>query len=263
MDTIICGNNTDILKTFPDNYIDLVVTSPPYDNLRHYCGYTFEITSLVVELYRILQQGGVIVWVVADQTINGSESGTSFKHALLFMEHGFRLHDTMIYLKNNPVPLGGTNRYFQAFEYMFVFSKGSPKTFNPIFVPRKNKYNDKRTERIRPTVRNKNGEFTDKRIVAVKEEVKKTNVWEYAVGGNVSVENGIKHPAAFPLQLALDHIQSWSTEGDIVLDPFVGSGTTCIAAKQLHRHYIGIDISEEYCDYAKERLKKMTTLGKS
>ncbi len=261
MNEIICGNNVDILKSYSNDYFDMVLTSPPYDNLRQYNGFDFDFEGIVKQLWRTLKPGGVIVWVVSDQTVDGGETGTSFKQALYFMSNGFKLHDTMIYKKDNPPPVGGSNRYYQAFEYMFVFSKGKPKTFNPIITQRRNKHNDKRTERIRSFVRSADGSF-NKKLIQIKEEVKINNVWEYTVGGGNSVEYGIKHPAAFPLKMAEDHIYSWSNKEDIVLDPFAGSGTTCIAAKKLNRNYIGIEISKEYCDIAEERIKNhFKTIG--
>jgi len=193
--------------------------------------------------------------VVGDATIKGSETGTSFKQALYFMEIGFNLHDTMIYHKDNPPPVGGNNRYYQGFEYMFVFSKGKPKTFNPLARKRRNKWNDNRTVRYRGVTRNQDGEFVKKEI-KVKKIVKLNNVWKYMVGGGISTSDkeAFKHPAIFPEQLANDHILSWSNPNDIVLDPMCGSGTTCKMAKINNRQFIGIDISPEYCKIAKERL---------
>lgn len=171
-DYIKCGDCVELMKELPDNCIDLTVTSPPYDNLREYNGFIWNFEETANELFRITKQGGVVVWVVGDATINGSETGTSFKQALFFMECGFRLHDTMIYMKDNPPPTGGKNRYYQAFEYMFVFSKGSPKTFNAIVELRRNKWNDKRTVRVRPVTRNKAGIFTEKTVPINQGDVK-------------------------------------------------------------------------------------------
>ena len=241
------------MKTLEDNSIDLTVTSPPYDNLRTYNGYTFDFEGIARELYRVTKQGGVVVWVVGDATIKGSETGTSFKQALFFKEIGFNLHDTMIYLKNNPPPVGGHNRYFQNFEYMFVFSKGSPIRKNLITRKRRNKHNDTRVSRVKSFTRDKSGNFV-KKYIEFKDQVKKGNVWEYIVGGGNSVEYGIKHPATFPEKLAEDHILSWSNEGDTVLDPMAGSGTTLKMAKKNGRSYIGIEISEEYIDIINKRL---------
>lgn len=255
MNRIICGDAAIELEKLDAESVDLVVTSPPYDNLRSYNGYTFDFDMIAWHLERVLKTGGVIVWVVGDATIKGSETGTSFKQALHFKELGLNLHDTMIYQKDNPPPVGGANRYYQHFEYMFVLSKGKPKTFNPIKSERRNKWNDKRTTRIKAFNRNKNGEFTKKQVLLTG-DVKIGNIWKYIVGGGNSVEYGMKHPAAFPEKLVYDHIISWSNPGDLVLDPFNGSGTTTKVARDLSREYIGIDISQEYCDIANQRLDK-------
>lgn len=249
---IICGNCIDVLDTFPLCSIDLVITSPPYDNLRDYKRYEFPFEEIVLGLKKVLKPGGVIVWVVGDATIKGSETGTSFKQALYFKKMGFNLHDTMIYLKcgfANP----STVRYHQVFEYMFVFSKGSPKTFNPL-RDRKNK--EKR--RGGDCKRQKDGTMKkgSRGGMLLSEFGQRYNVWQYKIGGGNISSNRIvhKHPAAFPEQLAIDHIVSWSNPGDLVLDPMCGSGTACVAAKQLNRKYIGIEISSEYCKIAEERL---------
>ena len=212
------------------NSIDLVVTSPPYDNLREYTGYSFQFELVAMELLRVLKPGGVVIWVVGDATGSGSESGTSFKQALFFKEVGFNLHDTMIYQKQNYTPLTH-NRYEQSFEYMFCFSKGKPKTFNPIRVPCKNagkleKYGGDR----RPT-------FGKNHAMRQYEAVKETNsdkiapnIFCYSCGASKT-----GHPAPFPEQLATDQILTWSNEGDLVYDPFMGSGTVakaCILNKR-------------------------------
>lgn len=249
------GNCAEVMKTLEPNSIDLTVTSPPYDNLRTYNGYSFDFETIAQELYRITKEGGVVVWVVGDATIKGSESGTSFRQALYFKECGFNLHDTMIYMKDNPPPVGGALRYYQAFEYCFVLSKGAPKTFNPITEPRRNKWNDKRTVRTRPVTRNKAGVFVEKEVT-VSENVKLQNVWSYTVsGGSVAEEMfAHEHPAIFPEALVRDHIISWSNEGDVVFDPFTGSGTTAKMALQAGRRFVGCEISEEYYDLTKRRL---------
>lgn len=251
--TIINGNCVDVMKQFPDNSVDLVVTSPPYDNLRTYKGYTFPFDEIVEQLYRITKEGGVVVWVVSDATIKGSETGTSFKQALKFMEAGFNLHDTMIFQKANPVPQIYRKRYTNVFEYMFVFSKGTVAIHNGIKIPclhaglelKGTTYkNYSRGEQIRTKLAN-----------PVKSEKLKGNIWEYVVGKKAVDQEAKAHPAPFPYELALDHITSWTNEGNTVLDPMCGSGTTCVAAMDSKRVYIGIDISEEYCQLAKERVK--------
>lgn len=254
---IYCEDCIQTMRKLPEGSIDLTVTSPPYDNLRDYNGYSFDFETVAKELYRVTKHGGVVVWIVGDATVKGSESGTSFRQALFFKEVGFNLHDTMIYMKDNPPPTGGDRRYHQAFEYCFVLTKGSPKTFNPIVEERRNKWNDKRTVRNRPVTRNKAGAFTSKQV-KIEGMVKLQNVWSYVVsGGSVSEEMfAHEHPAIFPESLCRDHIVSWSNEGDLVYDPFMGSGTTAKVAAQHKRRYLGSEISQTYCDLAQRRLRR-------
>ncbi len=241
------------MKLLDDCSVDLTVTSPPYDNLRTYKGFKWDFKATAKELYRVTKQGGVVVWVVGDATIKGSETGTSFRQALYFKEIGFNLHDTMIYAKNNPWPINA-NRYYPCFEYMFVFSKGKPKTFNPILEetvtkgrPFKSKY------------RITDGSF--KKASGYGKPVKSTrpkyNIWFYNVGRGHTTTDEIayKHPAVFPEKLAEDHIISWSNPGDIVLDPFLGSGTTAKMALLNNRNFIGFELSQEYCKIAEGRIK--------
>lgn len=252
--TIYCGDCAKVMKQWKDGIIDLTVTSPPYDNLRDYKGYKFAFESIAEQLYRVTKPGGVVVWVVGDATIKGSETGTSFRQALYFKDIGFSIHDTMFYLKNN-FANPSTVRYHQVIEYVFILSKGKPKTFNPI-CDRQNKYAGQ-TCWGKNTVRQKNGTLIEmpKKIIA--DYGKRYNIWKYNVGAGFSTKDKVayKHPAIFPEKLAHDHIISWSNEGDIVLDPMCGSGTTLKEAIKLNRQFIGIDISEEYCAIAQERLE--------
>lgn len=247
-DYIKCGNCVDLMKELPYDCIDLTVTSPPYDNLRSYHGYQWDFEETARQLYRITKQGGVVVWVIGDATIKGSETGTSFKQALFFKECGFNLHDTMIYRKINYMP-SNNNRYCQEFEYIFVFSKGRPKSFNPITLPCK--YAGTETWGSR-TIYDEDGNLIKRGKTKINDTKIKGNIFEYRVG-NTGQEK-INHPAIFPDKLAQDQIVSWSSEGDIVLDPFIGSGTTAKMAVLNNRHYIGFDISEEYCNIARERV---------
>lgn len=242
-------NCLDTMSRMEDNSIDLTVTSPPYDNLRTYNGYSFDFESIAHELYRVTKEGGVVVWVVGDATIKGSETGTSFRQALYFKECGFNLHDTMIYQKSSP-PLTH-NRYEQNFEYMFVFSKGKPNTFNGLREPKE--YKDNRKNKAFGKNKDDSIDFgyskqNDTRL--------KRNVWKYFAGGGANDKIASKHPAIFPEQLANDHIISWSNEGDIIYDPFMGSGTTAKMALLNNRQYIGSEVSAEYVEIAKERLKQ-------
>lgn len=240
------------LKLLDDNCIDLTVTSPPYDNLRTYKGYSFDFENIAKELNRVTKDGGVVVWVVNDSTINGSESGTSFRQALFFKELGLNLHDTMIYEKNNPTPQK-SNRYQPCFEYMFIFSKGKPKTFNPILEEKK--YIENRKNKMYN--KSKNGNQVQHEYQSDNKMKVKHNIWKYNVGlyHSSSDKVAFKHPAIFPEQLVTDHIISWSNKRDIILDPFMGSGTTAKMAKLNDRNFIGFEISKEYCDIAEERLK--------
>jgi DNA modification methylase len=254
LDQIICGDNCDVLGTFPRDCIDLVVTSPPYDDLRTYGGHSWDFERLAAELTRVLKPGGVIVWVVNDKTEDGSETGTSFRQALHFKDHcGLRIHDTMIWNKGCFTGVGSVQiRYGPSTEFMFVFSSGKPKTFNPI----------KDRENIwagcvgkADTVRLPNGEILRKTHQGKRQERFgiRFNVWE--ISPEMSNTNRF-HPGQFPESLARDHILSWSNEGDIVLDPFNGSGTTTKMAREMGRRFIGIEVNEEYCGIARERLRQ-------
>ena len=242
------GDCLEVMKSLPDASIDLTVTSPPYDNLRTYNGYSFDFEGIAKEIYRVTKDGGVVVWVVGDATINGSETGTSFKQALYFKEIGFNLHDTMIYEKDG-IAFPDKNRYQQSFEYMFVLSKGKPKTLNLI--------NDRKNisfgRKVTGTDRNADGTTRKASCFGnpIKEFGIRWNIWRIAsTKGNVKTG----HPAMFPESLAYDHIVSWSNEGDTVLDCFLGSGTTGKVAKQLNRRFVGIEISPEYLEIASKRI---------
>jgi site-specific DNA-methyltransferase (adenine-specific) len=250
---ILQGDCLEVMKDIPDKSIDMVLTSPPYDNLRDYKGYTFDFEGIAKELYRITKQGGVVVWVVGDSVIDGNETGTSFKQALYFKEIGFNLYDTMIYEKNG-TRYPEQKRYYQCFEYMFIFSKGIPKTIN-LIRDRKNKWQGIWGKR---TTRKKDGTLLQKEAVPYVEFGIRYNIWRMNCGfGHTTKDKfAYEHPAMFPEKLAADHIRSWSNEGDLILDPMNGSGTTTKMAKILKRNYIGIEISPEYCEIARQRLRQ-------
>ena len=241
------------LQMLDDNCIDLTVTSPPYDDLRKYNGYEFDFESIAKELYRVTKQGGVVVWIVGDKTKNGSETGTSFKQALFFKKIGFNLHDTMIYQKSGSGACGSNKCYIQSFEYMFVFTKGKIKTYNLIY--------DRKNEKVLlNNVSNGNRNGVVKKVrMDCKPLGRRFNIWKYDTGNNKATKDKIafNHPAIFPEKLAYDHIISWSNEGDVVMDIFMGSGTTAKMCKLTNRNYIGFEISEEYCQIAEERLSKV------
>ena len=247
-----CENNLHTMARMPNDFIDLTVTSPPYDNLRKYHGFSFDFENVATELFRVTKKGGVVVWIVNDSVKNGSESLNSFRQALFFNKIGFNVHDTMIY-KAEKVPLTH-NRYEQKFEYMFVFSKGKHKTFNPILEPSRYAGASKKSRTMRQDSdflgdRSGKGNISNFKI--------KGNVWEYAIGWNGSTKDKIafEHPAIFPEKLANDHIISWSNEGDIVYDPFAGSGTTGKMAIINKRKWILSEISTHYVEIIRQRLK--------
>jgi len=250
---LLLGDSAEKLKVIPDEIVDLIVTSPPYDNLREYKGYSFDFETIAGELYRVLKQGGVIVWVVGDATINGSETGTSFRQALYFKDKlQLKLFDTMIYAKFPRGAVGNNKGYWQTFEYMFILSKGDPKTIN-LIRDRENK--EARTGDV-STKRTQDGKLISVMRSGYLEYGRRTNIWQYLVGKGHTTKNAaaFEHPAMFPERLAEDHLVSWSNEGDIVLDPFLGSGTTGVAAMQLGRKFIGIEIAPEYFEMAKIRI---------
>ena len=252
----------DGLRLLDDGCIDLTVTSPPYDNLRNYHGYSFDFENIARELFRVTKDGGVVVWVVNDATVKGSETGTSFRQALFFKRVGFKIHDTMIYAKDS-CPFPETKRYYPGFEYMFVFVKGKIKTVHLI----KDKPNKNCGDKVSGTERQADG--TMKRMAAIKNHTGRVirpygvrqNVWHIKMGFMKSTSDKIayKHPAIFPEVLAHDHIISWSNPGDVVFDPFMGSGTTAKMAKLTGRRYVGFELSEEYCQVAEERLEHVST----
>lgn len=240
------GDCAEVLSTFQSDCIDLTVTSPPYDNLRTYKGFTFDFERIAHQLFRVTRPGGVVVWVVGDATIKGSETGTSFRQALYFKEIGFNLHDTMIWNKGGFTAVGSLRwRYAPVFEYMFVLSKGSLRTFNPI----KDHKNIHAGTPVHGTVRQPDGSFrpvSGNKTKKISQMGQRFNIWDiYPVR-----HFGDTHPAAFPEALARDHILSWSNEGDTVLDCFLGRGTTGKMAKMLNRNFIGIEISQNYLEMA-------------
>ena len=239
-------NCLDTMARMEDNFIDLTVTSPPYDNLRTYNGYSFDFESIAKELYRVTKKGGVLVWIVGDATVKGSETGTSFRQALFFKECGFNLHDTMIWSKPNAIPTQST-RYQQGFEFMFVFTKGKLKAFNPIKT--ESKCNGVKVKKHRAKKEGHNYNEEGYYIVSAKKMI--DNVWSIA-----NVKNKTKHKAIFPEKLANDHIISWSNEEDLIYDPFMGSGTTAKMALLNDRYYLGSEISKEYCEIINQRINQ-------
>lgn len=255
---IVCAESESFMKTeMPENCIDLTITSPPYDDIRDYKGYVFNAKGIIEGLYKITKKGGVVIWVVGDRTVNGDRSLNSFKHAFHARDAGFLIHDVMVYQKLNFPPWKRSTAYTPAWELMYVFSKGIPKTFNPIKIPTQyHKYGKLMPSKI--SVRQKDGSMKKRELSAFssKDDKNRGNVWGYKVGRGLSTKDkaAYGHPAMFPEDLAEDHIKSWTNKGDLVFDPMCGSGTTCVKAAQMDRDYFGIDISEEYVQLAIQRI---------
>jgi site-specific DNA-methyltransferase (adenine-specific) len=238
LNTIYAEDCLETMSRMPDSYVNLVVTSPPYDNLRAYNGYSFEFEKIANQLVRVLDNNGILVWIVGDATIKGSETGTSFRQALYFLSLGLKLHDTMIYEKNSPAYPASrkSNRYTQIFEYMFVFAKGDvPKH---LIIDKANKWAGYK-------------DFSGKLKNPVPDFSPRNNIWKYTTSFN-----GVKHPAPFPEALAKDHILSWSSPNHLVYDPFMGSGTTAKMAQSEGRNFIGSEVSQDYVDLANARLQE-------
>lgn len=256
---VIQGDNVEVMRGMASDSVDLTVTSPPYDDLRTYQGYSFDFENVAKELFRLTKVGGVVVWVVGDATVNGSETGTSFRQALYFKELGFNLHDTMIYERLARFP--ETTRYYPTFEYMFVFSKGEISTVNLIA----DKTNARAGESLKAsTQRNADGSLQEmcgsRKGNSIKDVGVRGNIWRYEGGFNKTTKDiyAFQHPAIFPESLAADHILSWSNEGDTVFDPMCGSGTTGKMAVILKRNCICIDCSKEYCEISRARITRAT-----
>jgi len=254
VNSIVCGDCHGVVGSWPDSCVDLVITSPPYDFLREYDGYPeLNVKDVAQKLYRVVADGEVVVWVVGDSTVDGSETCSSFKQAMAFVDAGWYLHDTMIYEKTSFAFPSTASRYHQTFEYMFIFSKGKPRTFNPIKdrlnIYRRGGGDCKRQKDGSMKRGNRGGVLLDKYGM-------RGNVWRYKIGGGHTTSDPIarKHPAAFPERLAMDHINSWSNPGDVVVDIMCGSGTVCACAVRLNRKYVGVEISQEYCDIATKRV---------
>lgn len=246
-------NCIETLHRMPDEFVDMTITSPPYDDLREYDGYHFPVEEISASLFHKTKTGGVVIWVVGDKTVNGDETLTSFEHAFAFRKAGFRVHDTMIYAKNNPIPSDCGKRYRQSFEYMFCFSKGQPATFNPITEPTKSAGTKIKAFRITEQGR---GNVPDEDIGReIKKERKLSNIFSYNVGTSSSRDKiAFEHPAIFPEQLVEDQIRTWTNENDIVYDCFMGSGTTAKIAEVLGRRWLGSELSADYVRLAEARI---------
>lgn len=260
LNKIYVGDSNHLMNRLPENSVDLVVTSPPYDDLRDYENklvWDYEVFKRIARnLYRVVKEGGVVAWVVGDKTKNGSKSLTSYKQALYFDKIGFNVYDVIIYEKAGSGP-PHPNRYFNTFEYIFILSKGKIKTVN-LLKDKKNKWGGQRTF-SNISRREKDGTLTVKDRKTINEYGVRTNIWKYANGRGFATKDAIahEHPAIFPEKLAEDNILSWSNSGDVVLDIFGGSGTTAKMSILNDRNWIYFDKVESYAELTQERLKKV------
>lgn len=255
LNSIICGDAVEVLKKIPNNSIDLVITSPPYDNLRTYNGFEVNLHEVGCELFRVIKDGGVVAMVIQDATHNFAKTLTSFRTIVDWCDNiGFKLFETCIYHKNGTEGAWWKQRFRVDHEYMPIFFKGEkPQYFNkePLKIPSKHGGKIMRGSGNRRT----DGTTTDTVKRAINIMKCRGTVWDYMMAGD---KNPLKrkHPAVFPDKIPYDFIQCFCPEGGIVLDPFVGCGSTAVMAKLLDRNYIGIDISEEYCNLSEQRLKE-------
>jgi len=267
MNQVILSNCVEGMKTLEDEVIDLCVTSPPYDDLRSYndsSSWNFDtFKDVAQQLHRVMKTGGVVVWVVGDATVKGSETGSSFRQCLYFMDLGFVLHDTMIYEKNgSPFPARRDgNRYSQVFEYMFVLSKKTKPKIANLLCDKPNRWAGY-THFGKGTIRTKDGSLVERNIKPIPEFSPRNNIWKYNTGKNYSSKDdaAFEHPAIFPETLAKDHILTWSNEGDLILDPFMGAGTTAVSCIETNRKYVGFEIDETYFDVCNRRIAQHVTV---
>lgn len=255
LNKIICGDAVEELKKIPNNSIDLVVTSPPYDGIRKYNGFNYDLHATGKEIYRVLKDGGVAVMVIQDQTKNFGKSLTSFRTIVDWVDNiGFKLFETVIYRKYGAEGAWWNKRFRVDHEYMPIFLKGErPQYFNkePLKIPSKHGGKTMTGGGTRLT----NGIRIATRPIKINSMKCRGTIWEYMTAGD-GTRLKHKHPATFPDRLPYDFIQCFCPPQGIVLDPFIGSGTTALAAIKLERNYIGIDISKEYCELAKRRIKE-------
>ena len=253
---IYCGDGAQWLRGFADGDVDLILTSPPYDNLRKYGGQEFNFSEMADACAAALKPGGVIVWIVADETINGSESGSSFRHALAFMDLGLKLHDTMIWHKC-PHRIFKHDRHINAFEYMFVFSKGVPNTIKKIWdVPVKSSGAKMNNYSLRSNPNHDDLVHFSGKPRRFESFTSRSNVWYNCPRSQHECNINSKHPAVFPMSLAKDHVRTWTNVGDLVVDPMCGSGTTVRAAMELERRGFGAEIHPEYAALAAANMRQ-------
>jgi site-specific DNA-methyltransferase (adenine-specific) len=255
LNKIYCMDCLEGMRKLPDDSIDLVVTSPPYDNLRTYKGFSVDLHSTGKEAYRVLKDGGIAVMVIQDQTKAFAKTLTSFRLIIDWCDNiGFRLFETIIYRKYGTEGAWWKARFRVDHEYMPIFLKGKkPQYFNKklLMVPSKHGGEILTGSGNRRTT----GETTKTVTRPINPTKCRGTIWDYLMAGDKDPLKR-KHPAPFPDQIPIDFITCFCPPKGIVLDPFIGSGSTAVAAKKLGRHYIGFEITPEYCEIAEQRTKR-------
>jgi site-specific DNA-methyltransferase (adenine-specific) len=253
-DILVTSDNIEYLKTLPDNCVDLVVTSPPYDDLRDYHGYTLNLHQVGEQIHRVLKDGGICALVIQDSTKNFGKSLTSFRTIVDWCDSfGFKLFETVIYNRQGVEGAWWKKRFRVDHEYLPIFLKGErPQYFNKEGLKIPSKHGGKTM--VGAAVRKKDGSQAESRSVYINPLKCPGTVMNFGNSCGDGSKLKHQHPAVFPDKLAFDMINCFCPEGGLVLDPFSGSGTSCVMAKKSHRHYIGIDISKEYNELASQRL---------
>jgi site-specific DNA-methyltransferase (adenine-specific) len=258
LNRIYCTDCVEGMKQIPGSSIDLVVTSPPYDSIRNYNGFTFDLHATGQGIHRVLRDGGIAAMVLQDQTSNFGKSLTSFRTVLDWCDNiGFKLFECVIYRKYGPEGAWWRNRFRVDHEYMPIFLKGNrPNYFDkePLKIPSKHGGKVMTGSGSRRTDGKTNHAVTR----MINPTKCRGTVWDYLMAGDKDPIKR-KHPAPFPDQIPKDFIGCFCPPGGIVLDPFMGCGSTAMAALALGRRFIGFEISPEYCSLAEERMKTFTS----
>ncbi len=263
---IIQGDCEQVLKGFPDNSIDLIFTSPPYADQRKttYGGvrpgeYVDWFLPKAAQLLRVLKPTGTFILNIKERAVNGERHTYVIELTLRMREQGWLWTEEFIWHKKNAYPGKWPNRFRDAWERLIQFNKR--RKFNmyqeAVMVPVGDWAQDRlnslsETDQIRDESRVGSGFGKNVSKWVGRDKVYPTNVIHMATECS-----NRRHSAVFPVGLPTWFIKLFTDSSGIVLDPFIGSGTTAVAAKQLGRRYVGIDINEEYCQIARQRLMQI------
>lgn len=252
---LLTGDACEILPTIRESSVDLTVFSPPYDGLRDYKGKpSFDMAVLGREILRVTKEGGVCCMVIQDATKNGAKSLTSFRTACLFADLGWRLFECCIYSRAGVPGAWWTKRFRVDHEYIFIFTRGDglPRRFDKTSLMVESKYAGITAGGTKRTTK---GDFVAIKKTVISPLKCRGTIWHYAASNTERNKTKSEHPATYPDSLARDIISCFSKEGDLVLDPMMGSGTTGIASVNMGRRFLGIEISVQYMEIAKRRFR--------